>query len=314
MRIAVWVFVAINASSLQLQAQVKVGNNASSVHSSAAFEVESTDRGFLPPRLTTAERDAISSPAEGLTVYNITNKALEFFDGTNWISAIDGSVVTSPFASGYVHCGTATVINEVTNSVTGKIWMDRNLGSSRIATSTTDAQSYGSLFQWGRGADGHQCVHRFSGDGVTTSSTTSTLSSVDQPGNAFFITTSNPPDNWRDPQNTNLWQGVNGINNPCPAGFRVPTEAEWDTERQSWTQAPISSTNNASGAFASPLKLIRAGFRISSGIVVQQGAIATYSSSTIVGTDVKYLDFDGNNAQIGSFYPSAGLSVRCIKE
>lgn len=42
-----------------------------------------------------------------------------------------------------------TVIMEVTNPVTGKIWMDRNLGATRAATSSTDALAYGDLYQWG---------------------------------------------------------------------------------------------------------------------------------------------------------------------
>jgi hypothetical protein len=66
----------------------------------------------------------------------------------------------------------------VVTSAGGSIWMDRNLGATQVATSSTDALAYGNLFQWGRGADGHQ---------VRTSGTTTTLSSADQPGNSNFI-------------------------------------------------------------------------------------------------------------------------------
>ena len=34
-------------------------------------------------------------------------------------------------------------------SPTGKIWMDKNLGATQVATSSTDAASYGDLYQWG---------------------------------------------------------------------------------------------------------------------------------------------------------------------
>jgi hypothetical protein len=64
--------------------------------------------------------------------------------------------------------GDNTQVVEVLNPATGKIWMDRNLGAGRAATSSTDAQAYGHLYQWGRAADGHQ---------IKTSGTTSTLSS-----------------------------------------------------------------------------------------------------------------------------------------
>ncbi len=56
--------------------------------------------------------------------------------------------------------------------------MDRNLGATQAATSSSDANSYGDLCQWGRGTDGHQ---------IRTSNTNSTLSSADEPGNANFI-------------------------------------------------------------------------------------------------------------------------------
>ena len=52
--------------------------------SSAILEASSTTQGFLPPRLTTTERDAIATPAEGLTIWNKTNTQLEVYDGSYW--------------------------------------------------------------------------------------------------------------------------------------------------------------------------------------------------------------------------------------
>jgi hypothetical protein len=60
----------------------------------------------------------------------------------------------------------------------GKIWMDRNLGASRVATSSTDSVGFGDLYQWGRAKDGHQ---------LRTSATTATLASVDKPATSDFI-------------------------------------------------------------------------------------------------------------------------------
>ncbi len=83
--------------------------------------------------------------------------------------------------------------------------MDRNLGAARVATSSTDASSYGDLYQWGRLTDGHQ---------LRNSDVTTVLSTSDAPGHANFIINAPTPFDWRSPQNDNLWQGVNGINNP----------------------------------------------------------------------------------------------------
>lgn len=62
----------------------KIGNNPMTLNSTAAFETESTTKGLLPPRMTTAQRDAIATPASGLLVYNTTTNLLEVYNGTIW--------------------------------------------------------------------------------------------------------------------------------------------------------------------------------------------------------------------------------------
>lgn len=182
----------------------------------------------------------------------------------------------------------------------GRIWMDRNLGATRVATSFTDAESYGDLYQWGRGTDGHQ---------IRTTATTTTLSSTDQPGNGTFILASNSSIDWRSPKNDNLWQGVNGTNNPCPSGYRLPTEAEWTTEINSW------SSKNATGAFASPLKLPVAGLRYDYNNWLPVVGGGHYWSSTVSGTNSRSMGFSSgsNTAYFNTYYRAYGLCVRCIK-
>jgi uncharacterized protein (TIGR02145 family) len=192
-----------------------------------------------------------------------------------------------------------TAIVDVTNPTTGRIWMDRNLGASQAATSSTDANSYGDLYQWGRRSDGHQC---------RTSPTTSTLSSTDLPAHGDFILAPSSPFDWRSPQNTNLWQGVNGVNNPCPSGYRLPTEAELNAERLSW------GSNNATGAFASTLKLPVAGLRVSNGLISFVGSSGYYWSITVSGTGSNRLDFTSNGANLSVSVQAGGLSVRCLKD
>ena len=179
--------------------------------------------------------------------------------------------------------------------------MDRNLGASQVATSSTDANSYGDLYQWGRAADGHQCRN---------SATTSTLSSTDDPGHGDFITSNSGNDyDWRSPQNDNLWQGVNGINNPCPSGYRLPTEAELNAERLSW------SSTNAAGAIATPLKLPMAAFRhYNSGSINSVGTYGHYWSSTVSGALSNRLWFTSSGSSMGENDRADGNSVRCLKD
>ena len=56
----------------------------SAEESSAILNVASTTRGFLPPRMTTAQRDLIATPAAGLLIYNTTTNKFSGYDGTNW--------------------------------------------------------------------------------------------------------------------------------------------------------------------------------------------------------------------------------------
>jgi hypothetical protein len=51
----------------------------------ALFDLVSTTKGFLPPRLTTAQKNAIVSPVAGLVVYDTTLNLLQFYNGTIWI-------------------------------------------------------------------------------------------------------------------------------------------------------------------------------------------------------------------------------------
>jgi hypothetical protein len=379
-----------------------VGIGTTSPNASAKVEITSTTQGFLPPRMTTTQRDAIAAPAAGLVIFNTTTNCLNFFMGSGWnetcgtlittgtiitlncvgatttgtltngtaasgvsktvpytggnggtyaaqavsstgvtgltanlsagtlasgagnlVYTITGTPTSSGTASfvitvggqscsftlsvavalgifpvGTVNCEGATAVVNVT-SPTGKIWMDRNLGATQVASSSTDAASYGGLYQWGRRADGHQC---------RTSTTTSDLSSIDQPTNGHFILAPSAPTDWRSPQNVNLWQGVNGVNNPCPGGYRVPSETELDAERLSW-----GSTGGA-GAFASPLKLPMAGWR--HGAYATFASVDTYGvywSSTVSGTSSRRLLFNGVSGFMGTDGRAYGLTVRCIK-
>ena len=52
---------------------------------SAIFQVESTTKGFLPPRMTTTQKNAIASPATGLMVYDTTLNVITYYNGTTWI-------------------------------------------------------------------------------------------------------------------------------------------------------------------------------------------------------------------------------------
>jgi hypothetical protein len=58
---------------------------AALINTSAILQADSTTRGFLPPRMTTTQKNAIASPAAGLMVYDTTLNLISVFNGTIWI-------------------------------------------------------------------------------------------------------------------------------------------------------------------------------------------------------------------------------------
>ena len=88
------VFVAVTTIGTAQVTSLKIGNNPTIISNSAVLELESTTKGLLLPRMTTAQRDAISTPVVGLIFYNIDTNAIEVNTGTpatpTWTAASGG--------------------------------------------------------------------------------------------------------------------------------------------------------------------------------------------------------------------------------
>jgi len=228
---------------------------------------------------------------------------MNYWNGSEWITVtpgLNGQALT--FCNGKPTWGPCpNNVVEVT-SLTGEIWMDRNLGASQVATGSADEAAYGDLYQWGRATDGHE---------KRNSATTSVLSSSDTPCHPSFIMAPNSTVllDWRSPQNTNLWQGINGVNNPCPGGFRIPTEAELIDEMVSW------SSQNTVGAFESPIKLSAGGYRSHADASLNDyGMYGFYWSSTVEGNNSRNIVIRDDGSYMYSHPRAYGFSVRCIKD
>jgi hypothetical protein len=76
--------IFIGSTTARFSNKIIVGNAASDAVASAQFQIDSTTCGFLPPRMTTTQINAIASPANGLEVYNTTLACPCFYDGTAW--------------------------------------------------------------------------------------------------------------------------------------------------------------------------------------------------------------------------------------
>ena len=239
-----------------------------------------------------------SSAGASLQFLNLNGNILSGLSLTKYGEIIIG--IQIPVGGNAICDGvTKTVIVETT-SKTGKIWMDRNLGASQAATSTTDYYAYGCLYQWGRGNDGHASVKWTSPNaGQAVNFNTPLQATSYTPGNNLFISTASGSD-WLTPQNNNLWQGISGINNPCPTGYRIPTISELTSD--------FTFANNI---------VAYAGNRFySNGIASSEGTDALYwSSSTVLNSPNVYYTF--SNSTFNNYKDNKrrdyGYSVRCIK-
>jgi len=123
----------------------------------AQLEISSTSRGLLPPRMTSAQMNAIASPAEGLMVYNTSLKTMCWFNGTTWTHGQDGQ-----------SCGSVTYLGKTYQTVLigQQCWFRENLNvGTRINISGNQTNNsviekycygnlesncdiYGGLYQW----------------------------------------------------------------------------------------------------------------------------------------------------------------------
>jgi hypothetical protein len=228
-----------------------------------------------------------------------------YWDSTTWVTIPPGEEGQSlTVINGIPAWKSSSEPSSVTNPITGKTWLDRNLGASQVATSMDDNASFGDLYQWGRGADGHQ---------KRNSQTTNELATYWQSGGypcsfcGKFILDIN---NWIVENITGLWSGTSAENNPCPSGYRIPTNAEWEQERLTW------SNNNNYGAYNSILKLPSAGRRRGFDGEILVGGEGYYWSSS-GGSNVnkrRNLIFHNWISEMNEWNTSDGFSIRCIKD
>ena len=185
-----------------------------------------------------------------------------------------------------------------TPQTAGKIWVQANLGALRVATSSTDEDSYGWYYNWGKPTDGHQ---------FRNSPVSDTRFSSDTPTPGIFTCCGNNIIEWQTTRNTNLWSGVNGTNNPCPSGWRLPTKSEWET-----LLSTSPAITNSSTAYSSYLIL-----HAQMGRDRGDGTIKSNNTNNI------YWSGDASNSSwawhhsggiaTGAFHLTYGAAVRCVQ-
>ncbi len=88
------------ANRVRTEFTVQVGDNPLNKDEATLLEIESTSKGFLPSRMTTAQRDAQPAWKQGHVIYNITEDCLQSYNGTEWECLTDDQVIDTFYIAG----------------------------------------------------------------------------------------------------------------------------------------------------------------------------------------------------------------------
>jgi len=294
-------------NGLIVEGNVGIGTSTPTI--AAALEVNSTTSGFLPPRMTTVQRNAIANPPAGLLIFNSTTISLEFYTGTEWINLAylipDG--IPCPGVPSIIYGG--QTYNTV--KIGMQCWMKDNLNiGTRIAGSINQTNNdiiekycynndeanciiYGGLYQWDELMN------------YTTSSNT------------------NP-------------SGRQGI---CPSGWHIPSDPEWcqletyldvyvDCSAFGFTGSDIGGRMKEIGTshWASPNSgaTNKSGFtalgggnrQISGtfGFLYECGYFRSSTENSPTLSSIRDLKYQYSQILVGSYEKNQGFSARCVKD
>lgn len=295
---------------IRVEKRLNIGANTSSI-SGNTTELGGT-ASFTLALNTQPSADVVIAISSDDTTEGVVSPASLTFTASNWnvaqsisVTGVDDNIHDGDLPDVVVNFDDKTYITVVSPD-TLRVWLDRNLGANQVCSASTDANCYGDLYQWGRNDDGHES---------RTSSTTTTLAADISPGHANFIQNSVSPHNWSTADSSgsarvSAWADEQS-NDICPAGYEVPTEAEFKADT---TTASTTTISNLSTAYSSFLKLPAAGYRGYAGVLTY---VDTYGSYWVrsPGTSNygRGLDISANSAIFRNPYASQGQSIRCIK-
>ncbi len=269
--------LAITTSS---NAQVGIGVSTADINPSAQLDVTSTTKGFLPPRMTTSQRDSISTPATGLVIFNTTTNSLEYKSSTGWVSLT-----------------TATAVNYPSVLIGAQYWMEKNLELTTYRNGdpipyVTDATEWASL------TTGAWCYYNNDPANGNLYGKLYNWYAVNDPRGLA-------PSGWHVPT-LDEWSTLETTLGGYLAGGKMKVAG---TSRWSY---PNTGADNSSGFAGFP-----GGYKNADGTFQGFGLFGNWWSSTETGTteaSIRELLYNRVSMQFTSYSKSGGFSVRCVKD
>jgi uncharacterized protein (TIGR02145 family) len=288
------ILLAIFTSIVATAQSVGINADGAAASASAMLDVSSTTKGFLPPRMTGAQRATITSPAQGLMIYCTdcgSSGEPQYYDGTQWKKLIGGTATTS----------TARV------TIGTQVWATVNLDVTTYRDGTTIPQVTDPT-QWSNLTTGAWCYYNNNSSSGTTYGKLYNWYAVAGIHDA-------------DPNTPNKVL--------APTGWHLPTDAEWTTLTNTLggiivaggklkaTGTSLWDTPNTDATNSSGFSGLPGGGRSYNGTFTYVGTYGYWWSSSqgnISSAWLRYLawnfgdavSFNGNNRH--------GFSVRCLRD
>jgi uncharacterized protein (TIGR02145 family) len=284
-------------SDLIVNAQVGIGVTTANMAASAQLDVSSTTKGFLPPRMTEAQRNLIvvTSASAGLIVYckNCgSNGEMQYYNGSSWTNMMGAAAAT-----------------DLTPQVTigAQVWATKNLDVSTYSDGTSIPQVTDQT-AWANLTTGAWCYY---------SNTTANGTTYGKLYNWYAVAGIYDASSFSD---SSLRKNL------APAGYHIPTDAEWilltnylggmnvaagkmkEVGTTHW--ASPNTATNSSGFTALP-----GGYRTNSfNLFSTNGFWWTSTENTPTLAWGRFMDYSNNIENASPFIKKNGCSVRCLRD
>jgi uncharacterized protein (TIGR02145 family) len=247
---------------------------------SALVSINSTNKGFLPPRLTLSQREAIKKPAIGLMIWCTDNNEMQVFNGYMWTNLYGSSAGLIPAGSTKI-CLTT--------------WMEKNL-AVRTYRNGDSIPVVTDPVQWANLTTGAMCWYNNDTANKTTYGALYNWYAINDPRGLA-------PAGWHIGKNVEWGFLINCLGGDSTAGGKIKDAGVL------WSN-PNTGASNSSGFTALP-----AGYRNSNGTfaqINQQTGWWLKEGSGTTTAQSNWVNYQSAGIIRGTFDKNSGLSVRCV--